>query len=81
MYVARNVAPLAGAWIEISCFFFVCVLYWSLLSQERGLKFSILIILGLVCLVAPLAGAWIEILEHFLPLLDDLSRSSRRSVD
>ena len=61
----NNVAPLAGAWIEIK---------WtgcdtlhndaSLPSRERGLKLKILQNLLIIPSVAPLAGAWIEIFHE-----------------
>ena len=45
----NNVAPLVGAWIEISSTTITTVLVLSLLSWERGLKFLkvyIFLILG-----------------------------------
>ena len=57
-----EVAPLVGAWIEI----FVSAmsllrLISSLLSWERGLKFSYQKVSHTLYTVAPLVGAWIEI--------------------
>ena len=59
-----QVAPLVGAWIEISSTTITTVLVLlSLLSWERGLKLLNLHILIMVHIVAPLVGAWIEILN------------------
>ena len=77
-----HVAPLVGAWIEISgmenhmdCH------NLSLLSWERGLK-SHFIASGFEEIdVAPLVGAWIEIEDIDLSVKDDVRRSSRGSVD
>ena len=56
-----GVAPLAGAWIEISLKVAKTSNSQSLPSRERGLK-SVRISGSEICLtVAPLAGAWIEI--------------------
>ena len=57
-----DVAPLAGAWIEIlrSPSPALRVLP-SLPSRERGLKFVFSGIIPTIEIVAPLAGAWIEI--------------------
>ena len=59
-----NVAPLAGAWIEITS----NVIeqqnpFESLPSRERGLKCITCQITHNTTIVAPLAGAWIEILK------------------
>ena len=75
------VAPLAGAWIEIS-------LISSIKVQESvaplaGAWIEIycsVLVLGNV-LVAPLAGAWIEIINTPEKRKVDLSRSPRGSVD
>ncbi len=58
----HGVAPLAGAWIEISCGFLsnYCIIK-SLPSRERGLKYGPRPHFVVVRIVAPLAGAWIEI--------------------
>ena len=59
---AEQVAPLAGAWIEIPILApFLMSEIASLPSRERGLKSSIGITRLLMLPVAPLAGAWIEI--------------------
>ena len=57
-----NVAPLAGARIEISCLLF-CLFHiiLSLPSRERGLKYGLSGSLWYSKSVAPLAGARIEI--------------------
>ena len=56
------VAPLAGAWIEMSP---LTVGPWSHgpshPSRVRGLKCFVPLIIGMELMVAPLAGAWIEI--------------------
>ena len=69
MRSVRNVAPFAGAWIEIINRLFNSSKGASLPSRERGLKFTQGI--GKVGggLVAPFAGAWIEISAP-LPLPD-----------
>ena len=58
------VAPLVGAWIEITTLQTSCIKALSLLSWERGLKY-IDIFQHYQDEVAPLVGAWIEILELF----------------
>ena len=59
------VAPLVGAWIEITTLQTSCIKALSLLSWERGLKY-IDIFQHYQDEVAPLVGAWIEIqLIHF----------------
>ena len=58
----RDVAPFAGAWIEISApCAAACCGRWSLPSRERGLKFALLKSGDTSSSVAPFAGAWIEI--------------------
>ena len=74
------VAPLVGAWIEISEQVANGTAVTSLLSWERGLKFAVACNF-LPDSVAPLVGAWIEI-----PYLNEYEcegccRSSRGSVD
>ena len=56
------VAPLVGAWIEISSFCLENNQPVSLPSWERGLKFPRLGVISSRTRVAPLVGAWIEIL-------------------
>ena len=56
------VAPLAGAWIEISCLYCLGRNYW--VAPLAGAWIEIILeycIPELHMLVAPLAGAWIEI--------------------
>jgi len=57
-----QVAPFAGAWIEI---IWTKPTSWgvsaSLPSRERGLKFALLEVFSRFFKVAPFAGAWIEI--------------------
>ena len=60
-----DVAPLAGAWIEISRLSTFVVTSSSLPSRERGLKFLTASQMSFASPVAPLAGAWIEILLWF----------------
>ena len=55
------VAPLAGAWIEISRAVNAVVSSGSLPLRERGLKYKLKYGMMTGMLVAPLAGAWIEI--------------------
>ena len=77
-----NVAPLAGAWIEIAPVApFSMLALPSLPSRERGLKFALNVLPLLATAVAPLAGAWIEILPLRYLLLLHLCRSPRGSVD
>ena len=75
------VAPLVGAWIEISRKEYQDANGASLLSWERGLKSG----LGGKSLgfnlVAPLVGAWIEIMARDISTTTALCRSSRGSVD
>ena len=56
-----DVAPLAGAWIEISRLSTFVVTSSSLPSRERGLKYGYGQKRNVRGAVAPLAGAWIEI--------------------
>ena len=55
-----NVAPFAGAWIEIRVYRLPCGEPTSLPSRERGLKSVSRIISHSLFTVAPFAGAWIE---------------------
>ena len=57
------VAPLAGAWIEITDLEMVISFVTSLPSRERGLKSAAINITTAASKVAPLAGARIEINE------------------
>ena len=56
-----DVAPFAGAWIEIPSTGNWVMKLSSLPSRERGLKYCINVAL-VRCGVAPFAGAWIEII-------------------
>ncbi len=56
-----EVAPLVGAWIEIPIHECWRWWIWSLLSWERGLKYTTYVCLIMTVCVAPLVGAWIEI--------------------
>ena len=57
-----QVAPLAGAWVEIFCAFSTSQLPWSLPLRERGLKYHRDGLCTAPAPVAPLAGAWVEII-------------------
>ena len=76
------VAPLAGAWIEISRETTVrrCTMP-SLPSRERGLKSYFRHDPQSSQSVAPLAGAWIEILNSGCAHKRSIRRSPRGSVD
>ena len=63
MIASTRVAPLVGAWIEISTATMISSNALSLLSWERGLKYCSLNGLVLFAVVAPLVGAWIEIVQ------------------
>ena len=77
-----EVAPLAGAWIEILAMDFLTKSYVSLPSRERGLKSHTKSVWRSVRRkVAPLAGAWIEIILAVMENLLLLGRSPRGSVD
>ena len=60
-YLCKNVAPHAGAWIEITLSELAGVFVGSPPMRERGLKSLALSIMGHQE-VAPHAGAWIEML-------------------
>ena len=79
--ITPEVAPFAGAWIEILIKHQNSFPVSSLPSRERGLKSWLRSRIGVEKMVAPFAGAWIEITlkAHFLKLL--LRRSLRGSVD
>ena len=59
--VIARVAPLEGAWIEITCVPGRCYSQWSHPLRVRGLKFNHDWTRDLGSTVAPLEGAWIEI--------------------
>ena len=56
----EDVAPFAGAWIEITDMSFAPLMFWSLPSRERGLKYIEEVEDEATGEVAPFAGAWIE---------------------
>ena len=58
---AFDVAPLVGAWIEITLGPMKTEYRTSLLSWERGLKYYAYVAFKWSEVVAPLVGAWIEI--------------------
>ena len=67
------VAPLVGAWIEMSAPSGIFINpSLSLPSWERGLKFIVLFPLSVFHCVAPLVGAWIEIPNSFLRNTDNM---------
>ena len=76
-----EVAPFAGAWIEMHMLpdFLQSIL--SLPSRERGLKLCTRIWQDPVSTVAPFAGAWIEISPNILIVRGIIRRSLRGSVD
>ena len=79
---SRSVAPLAGAWIEISADIMTCTTAReSLPSRERGLKFVLITLCYHLVVVAPLAGAWIEIENGEKFTAEEARRSPRGSVD
>ena len=61
MLSLAEVAPFAGAWIEITLQFSVGSIVVSLPSRVSGLILSVLAFRILAAAVAPFAGAWIEI--------------------
>ena len=78
VFYFSEVAPLAGAWIEILNISLVLTRPSSSLpSRERGLKFIISKYYNLIKLVAPLAGAWIEMIFGFPTLTLFASLPSR----
>ena len=81
LWTALNVAPLAGAWIEI-----VTIAFASssvMVAPLAGAWIEIPVHPGRwpQSAVAPLAGAWIEMVEERLPKEHLTSRSPRGSVD
>ena len=56
-----QVAPFAGAWIEIIYVCYYIITERSLPSRERGLKLVLCTVKVGTITVAPFAGAWIEI--------------------
>ena len=60
----RQVAPFAGAWIEIVHILPSIAQTASLPSRERGLKSEIPNHPEIVAIVAPFAGAWIEMASN-----------------
>ena len=76
-----HVAPLVGAWIEITKSSGISLIIPSLPSWERGLKSGVYMYNLHAVSVAPLVGAWIEIpsKHHSNELLS--RRSPRGSVD
>ena len=57
-----------------------CAILLSLLSWERGLKYTTYVCLIMTVCVAPLVGAWIEILLIMYATSQKKRRSSRGSV-
>ena len=69
----KIVAPLVGAWIEIDTFCSSSLRASSLLSWERGLKYTYVTKITNADTVAPLVGAWIEICERRIVLMANVS--------
>ena len=76
-----QVAPFAGAWIEITPQRMKRSIRSSLPSRERGLKFVEARFKVTVDFVAPFAGAWIEIISLKISSSSLRGRSLRGSVD
>ena len=76
-----QVAPFAGAWIEMVGQLLLRYVTKSLPSRERGLKSREFRKIKKRNLVAPFAGAWIEIHRNRLRGVSPLCRSLRGSVD
>ena len=72
-YGEDEVAPLAGAWIEIGCFYNVCILNSVAPLAGAWIEMSQMRILDKHMKVAPLAGAWIEIAYNDLKVFGDKS--------
>ena len=76
-----QVAPFAGAWIEMQTVNRKPPSIVSLPSRERGLKSVLIPVILILCKVAPFAGAWIEIFFQSAPADARPRRSLRGSVD
>ena len=76
-----RVAPLVGAWIEITFLAYRSAKIPSLPSWERGLKLHTSLLIHNQNDVAPLVGAWIEILLGAVVSGAAAGRSPRGSVD
>ena len=76
-----QVAPLAGAWIEMP----ICSINWLIVSVAplagAWIEISHVAKVGALKKVAPLAGAWIEIIGLYSNVVVLYSRSPRGSVD
>ena len=81
VHLYENVAPFAGAWIEILSDFKDGTVFESLPSRERGLKYYQNRINNATTRVAPFAGAWIEITDSQSTADSYKCRSLRGSVD
>ena len=75
-----TVAPLVGAWIEISNVILVVLLYLVAPLVGAWIEICWNSFLYDLLPVAPLVGAWIEI-EDLFPVYDTYGRSPRGSVD
>ena len=76
-----DVAPFAGAWIEIKFCYSICFL--ETVAPFAGAWIEIYTIIGKYAktLVAPFAGAWIEIIPLPFLLASLLRRTLRGCVD
>ena len=79
--IVFTVAPLVGAWIEIPNSSIPFLNIESLPSWERGLKYSLKLVIVSTSIVAPLVGAWIEIDVYDKKTDKYYGRSPRGSVD
>ena len=76
-----NVAPHAGAWIEILVLFRGRRRVPSLPMRGRGLKFNVSKSQFCLLIVAPHAGAWIEMAMCLIGNIFERRRSPCGSVD
>ena len=76
-----NVAPLAGAWIEIISDFLFLSAYRVAPLAGAWIEISTLPPIASVSFVAPLAGAWIEIYVLDVTITLPIRRSPCGSVD
>ena len=81
MKIMELVAPLVGAWIEITYFVNIRIIGYVAPLVGAWIEIYGIDLKSTLLIVAPLVGAWIEI--PLLPLvhLSALRRSSRGSVD
>ena len=75
------VAPLAGAWIEISISSALLLSYTVAPLAGAWIEIEVIMKRSIYPAVAPLAGAWIEIDTKRKIIMSTYSRSPRGSVD